>query len=67
MKYRGVTTDYADDGTAPIDHHDAVETFEDAGMLAEGGGVAGGNQHAVVSVNRYGGGEPDLPWSSRAE
>ena len=63
MDYRVVTTDYADDGTAIVDHHDAVETFEDARMDAEQLRA----RHAVVSVYRYGGGEPDLLWSSRGE
>ncbi len=54
MKYRVVTTDYADDGTPTIEHHEAVETFEDARMDAEQ--LKG--RHAVVSVYRYGGGEP---------
>jgi hypothetical protein len=63
LKYRVVTTDYAPDGKPTIEHHEAVEPFEEARMDAE---LIKG-QHAIVSVFRYGGGEADLLWSTRAE
>ena len=63
MKYRVVTTDYAEDGKPRLEHHEAVETFDEARMHADQ--LKG--QHAIVSVYRYSGGEPDLLWSSRAE
>jgi hypothetical protein len=62
VECRIVTTDYADDGTPIADHHDAVDTFQDARMDGE----QLKDQHAIVSVYRYTGGEPDLLWSSRA-
>jgi hypothetical protein len=62
VKYRVVTTDYADDGTPIVDHHEAVDTFADARLDAE----QLKDQHADVSVYRYSDGVPDLLWSSRA-
>jgi len=57
MRYRVVTT--APDGTRIVDHHD----FENARMDAE----QMKSDHAVVSVYRDTGGEPDLLWSSRID
>jgi hypothetical protein len=63
VKHRVQTTDYADDGTPIINHYEAVDSFEEARQAAE----RLKNDHAVVSVYRYTGGEPDLLWSTRAE
>jgi hypothetical protein len=63
VKHRVVTTDYDDDGTPILVHHDVVDTFEEARMDAE----LLKDKHAIVSIYRYTGGEPDLLWSTRAE
>jgi hypothetical protein len=63
VKYRVVTRDHADDGTPIVNHHDTVDTFEEARMHAE----RLREQHAIVSVYRYAGGEPDVLWSSAAD
>ena len=63
VKHRVVTTDYAADGTPIMDHHEPVDSFEEARMDAE----QLKDEHAIVSVHRYAGGEPDLLWSTRAD
>ena len=63
MRHGVVTTDYADDGTPIVDHHEAVDTFEEARKQAE----QLRDEHEVVSVYRYAAGEPEELWSTRAD
>lgn len=63
MKHRIITTDHNTDGGRTVDHHEVDGGFEEARAQAE----QMRDKHAVVSICRYTGGEPDLLWSTRAE